>query len=70
MKPIRGSVVVSLIGRGCYRVHYEDDLLDGGWIGKVPSLPGCVSQGSTLDELLANIKDAIVGILDLDEAVS
>ncbi len=31
----------------------------GGYIGKVPELPGCLSQGDTLDELKSNIKEAI-----------
>jgi predicted RNase H-like HicB family nuclease len=32
---------------------------DGGYVIEVPSLPGCVSQGDTLDEALENIKEAI-----------
>jgi len=32
---------------------------DGGFIGKVPELQGCLSQGDTLDELMKNIKEAI-----------
>ena len=32
---------------------------DGYWVVEVPSLPGCVSQGKTRDEALANIKEAI-----------
>jgi predicted RNase H-like HicB family nuclease len=36
-----------------------------------PSLPGCVSQGRTIEEALENIKDAIQGCLDvLGERVS
>jgi antitoxin HicB len=31
----------------------------GGYTVEVPSLPGCVSQGETLDEALANIREAI-----------
>jgi predicted RNase H-like HicB family nuclease len=31
----------------------------GGYVVEVPSLPGCVSQGETVDEALANIKEAI-----------
>ena len=29
-----------------------------------PAIPGCVSQGATDDEALANIREAIVGCLD------
>ncbi len=32
---------------------------DGYLIAEVPSLPGCVSQGKTRDEALANIQEAI-----------
>jgi predicted RNase H-like HicB family nuclease len=32
---------------------------DGYWVVECPSLPGCISQGSTREEALVNIKDAI-----------
>jgi predicted RNase H-like HicB family nuclease len=32
---------------------------DGVWIVECPSIPGCVSQGSTKDEAIVNIQDAI-----------
>ena len=32
---------------------------DGYFVVEVPSLPGCVSQGETREEALANIKEAI-----------
>ena len=31
----------------------------GGYTVEVPSLPGCVSEGDTIDEAIANIKEAI-----------
>jgi predicted RNase H-like HicB family nuclease len=34
---------------------------DGYWVVECPSLPGCVSQGATKEEALANIKEAIEG---------
>ena len=37
------------------------DREDGGWVAEVPSLPGCVSQGETKADALANIQDAIQG---------
>ena len=37
------------------------DVEDGGWVAEVPSLPGCVSQGDTKEEALANVRDAIDG---------
>lgn len=33
---------------------------DGIYVGSVPSLPGCHSDGETIDELLKNIKEAIL----------
>lgn len=41
-----------------YRVTIEVDE-DGVFIAECPSLPGCVSQGKTRPEAVANIKDAI-----------
>jgi predicted RNase H-like HicB family nuclease len=32
---------------------------DGGYVASVPGLPGCVSQGDTRSEALANIHEAI-----------
>ncbi len=38
---------------------------DGYYVVDCPSLPGCLSQGKTPDEAMANIKEAIEGIVDL-----
>jgi len=32
---------------------------EGGYTVYVPSLPGCISEGDTKDEALANIREAI-----------
>jgi predicted RNase H-like HicB family nuclease len=32
---------------------------DGVWIVECPAIPGCISQGSTKEEALDNIKEAI-----------
>jgi len=34
---------------------------DGYWVAECPSLPGCISQGKTKQEALANIKEATQG---------
>ena len=36
---------------------------EGGYWAEVPALPGCVSQGETMDELRSNIRAAIEGWL-------
>ena len=35
----------------------------GYYVAEVPALPGCVSQGETIAQAKANIKEAIVGWL-------
>ena len=37
---------------------------DGYYIAEIPSLPGCISQGKTKEEALANIKEAAQLCLD------
>ena len=41
-----------------YSVFYET-APEGGYIALVPALPGCHTQGETLEETEANIKEAI-----------
>ncbi|MBO9369573.1 MAG: type II toxin-antitoxin system HicB family antitoxin [Chloroflexi bacterium] len=36
---------------------------DGFWVAECPSLPGCISQGKTREEAIANIKEAIRGYI-------
>ena len=50
-----------------YRVLIEQDE-DGIYVAQVPSLPGCISQGNTRFELLANIQEAIALYLESLEA--
>ncbi|EHQ34367.1 type II toxin-antitoxin system HicB family antitoxin [Methanoplanus limicola] len=38
---------------------------DGGYTVTVPSLPGCISEGSDWDEALANIEEAIAGYIEV-----
>jgi predicted RNase H-like HicB family nuclease len=33
---------------------------DGYWVAECPSLPGCISQGETKEDAIANIKEAII----------
>ncbi|MBT9175896.1 MAG: hypothetical protein DDT20_00198 [Firmicutes bacterium] len=38
---------------------------DGVWVAQCPSIPGCVSQGKTRDEAIANIREAIALCLEV-----
>jgi predicted RNase H-like HicB family nuclease len=40
----------------------------GYYAAEVPALPGCLSQGKTREEALANIKEAIEGWLEVMES--
>lgn len=41
---------------------------DGYWIAECPSLPGCISQAETKQEVVNNIREAIDGyIVALEE---
>jgi len=37
----------------------------GGFWAEVPALPGCYSQGETIEELLGNVREAIEGVLEV-----
>ncbi len=40
------------------------DAEEGGYWAEVPSLPGCVSEGETIEEVVANIKEAMALYID------
>lgn len=44
-----------------FKVVVTPDPEDGGFIVSCPALPGCHSEGETLEEALENIRDAIRG---------
>ena len=39
---------------------------DGGYWAEVPALKGCYTQGDTIEEIKANIKEAITAWLSVD----
>ncbi len=46
-----------------YSVFYEQ-APEGGYVAFVPSLPGCHTQGETLEETERNVKEAIALYLE------
>jgi predicted RNase H-like HicB family nuclease len=44
-------------------VHVAEE---GGFWAEVPALPGCVTQGETLEQLVSNLHEAIDGCLAVD----
>jgi predicted RNase H-like HicB family nuclease len=47
-----------------FKVFLEPDEDYGGYVVVCPSLPGCYSQGKTVSEALANIREAIELVLE------
>jgi antitoxin HicB len=42
-----------------YSVVLIPDPVDGGYAVLVPTLPGCITEGDTVDEALDNARDAV-----------
>ena len=38
---------------------------EGGYWAEVPALPGCITEGDTIDEVTANLRDAVKGWLEV-----
>jgi len=38
---------------------------DGVWVAECPAIPGCVSQGPSRDEALANVREAIAACIEM-----
>lgn len=47
-------------------VHSEPD---GGYWAEVPELPGCFTQGDSLDELFDHLKEAVAVHQDVEESL-
>ena len=43
-------------------IHEEPE---GGFWAEVPALPGCNSQGESIEELLENVREAMTGVLEV-----
>lgn len=39
---------------------------EGGFWAEVPAIPGCATQGETLEELITNLHEAVEGCLSVD----
>ena len=47
-----------------FTVILTPDTEDGGYVAECPAIPGCISEGDTVESTLANIKEAIEGCLE------
>jgi predicted RNase H-like HicB family nuclease len=39
---------------------------EGGFWAEVPALPGCVTQGETMEEITSNLREAVEGWLSVE----
>lgn len=39
---------------------------EGGYWAEVPAIPGCMTQGQSMQELIENLYDAVEGCLNVD----
>lgn len=39
---------------------------EGGYWAEVPSIPGCATEGDTMEELIRNLQDAVEGCLSIE----
>ncbi|MGA2293237.1 type II toxin-antitoxin system HicB family antitoxin [Bradyrhizobium sp.] len=44
------------------------DAEEGGYWAEVPAIPGCATQGDSMDELMKNLYEAIEGCLSIEVA--
>jgi predicted RNase H-like HicB family nuclease len=44
-------------------IHKADE---GGFWAEVPALPGCVTQGETIEEITSNLREAVEGWLSVE----
>ncbi len=49
--------------RKVFKVILEWNEEEGGYTVTVPALPGCITEGETIEEALANAREAITGYL-------
>jgi len=47
-----------------YTIILDLDTEDGGYTVTVPALPGCITEGDTREEAIANAKEAILLYLE------
>lgn len=47
------------------KVVIREEMEDGGYSISCPALPGCHSQGESVEEALENIREAIIGCFEV-----
>jgi predicted RNase H-like HicB family nuclease len=53
---------IGVVSKYAVVIHQEPG---GGYWAEVPALPGCYAQGESISELIDNVREAIVGVLEV-----
>jgi predicted RNase H-like HicB family nuclease len=67
LKLVTERVEEVVVGDYAYQVQIELDKDSGGYVAEVAGLPGCITQGDTLEEVREMVRDAIVTYLEAVE---
>jgi len=51
-----------------YTIILEPDTEEGGYTVTVPALPGCITQGETIEQCIERAREAIAGYIESLEA--
>lgn len=66
-KITKDKIYMVNVAKKRFQVILHPDLEDGGYWVECPELPGCSSQGDSVEEALDMIKDAVKGHLEVEE---
>lgn len=47
-----------------YTIILEPDIEEGGYTVTVPALPGCITQGETVEQCVERAREAIEGFIE------
>ncbi len=47
-----------------YTIILEPDTEEGGYTVTVPALPGCITQGETIEQCIERAQEAIIGYIE------
>lgn len=67
------NVTIPIINENGEVTMYKGNIYkaeEGGFWGKIPSKPGCATQGETFLECMRNLREALTGILETENAES
>jgi len=66
---LEGASATIALGRYSMKIKIVvHEAEEGGYWAEVPAIPGCATQGDSMEELMANLREAIEGCLSIEVA--